>query len=585
MADRSASMAELMPLRVPHGHYDVAILGGGLAGLSLALQLKRQRPESRILLLDKRTEPARLAAFKVGESSVEIGAHYYRDIVGVRDHLEEKQLRKLGLRFFLPAQGNSDITKRVEFCTPAHHTAYTHQIDRGLFENELFNRCFAEGIDAFRGFRVQDVELGDEKHTVTASHEAGDVTVTARWVSDATGRGNFLRRKLDIGTDTAHNINAAWFRLAGGLDWEQEWSDDEEWVDRMPERGQRLYSTTHLIDDGYWLWLIQLATGPISIGICADPRFHPFERINSFDAFLDWMREHEPQLAQSVENRQGDVLDFLRIENFSYASDRLMSGKDRWTLHGEAVGFIDALYSPGSDFIAYTNTFGGQVINADLDGTVDDIEEYADFYNDFFFKLFNATLHLYTDKYQLFGNPQVFVLKAVFDSFNYFATLGSPFLHGRMREREDIERLVAMYQESLIPMVERMQQFFMDWNELERTHYEGVSVLSKQFEPYIRAQESMSLPAEGDQLFERAAELVENVKALSVWMFHKAAKNLPDPPDEDQPINPLAISLNPDRWEEDGLFSDDGITLAQAREKLAGIEEMDLEARGAVVAG
>ena len=68
-------------------------------------------------------------------------------------------------------------------------------------------------------------------------------------------------------------------------------------------------------------------------------------------------------------------------------------------------------------------------------------------------------------------------------------------------------------------------------------------------------------------------------------MFHKAAKNLPDPPDEDAAINPLAISLQPERWEEDGLFSDDGITLAQAREVLAGVEEMDLEARGAVVAG
>ena len=31
MEDRSASMLELKSLHVPHGHYDVAILGGGLA--------------------------------------------------------------------------------------------------------------------------------------------------------------------------------------------------------------------------------------------------------------------------------------------------------------------------------------------------------------------------------------------------------------------------------------------------------------------------------------------------------------------------------------------------------------------------
>ena len=38
---------------------------------------------------DKRTEPAPEAAFKVGESSVEVGAHYYREVIGMRDHLEQ----------------------------------------------------------------------------------------------------------------------------------------------------------------------------------------------------------------------------------------------------------------------------------------------------------------------------------------------------------------------------------------------------------------------------------------------------------------------------------------------------------------
>src|SRR6267142_4727681 len=187
MGDRSASMPEFMPLRLPEGHYDVAILGGGLAGLSMGLQLIRERPDTRILIAEKRADPPREAAFKVGESSVEIGAHYYRDVVGMRDHLEERQLRKHGLRFFLPAGDNSDITKRVEFCTPAHHAAFTHQIDRGRFENELFNRNVEHGVDAVRGFRVLEVDLGggDEEHRVKLGHEGGDLTVTAHWVVDA----------------------------------------------------------------------------------------------------------------------------------------------------------------------------------------------------------------------------------------------------------------------------------------------------------------------------------------------------------------------------------------------------------------
>ena len=62
--------------------YDVAILGGGQAGLTLALQLKKIRPATRILVIEKQTYPFPEAAHKVGESTVEISGHYLRDEIG-----------------------------------------------------------------------------------------------------------------------------------------------------------------------------------------------------------------------------------------------------------------------------------------------------------------------------------------------------------------------------------------------------------------------------------------------------------------------------------------------------------------------
>ena len=55
---------------------------------------------------------------------------------------------------------------------------------------------------------------------------------------------------------------------------------------------------------------------------------------------------------------------------------------------------------------------------------------------------------------------------------------------------------------------------------------------------------------------------------------------LPDgAPDEDQKINPYAISLDPDRWEADGLFNGDGMSLAEARQTPAGgMENLFMEA-------
>ena len=61
---------------------DVIILGGGLAGLTLALQLRKRFGQLDIVVLERLRHPVPEAAHKVGESSVEIGAHYFDSVLG-----------------------------------------------------------------------------------------------------------------------------------------------------------------------------------------------------------------------------------------------------------------------------------------------------------------------------------------------------------------------------------------------------------------------------------------------------------------------------------------------------------------------
>ena len=68
---------------------DLTILGGGLAGLSLALQVRQQLPDAKITVLEKRQHPVPEAAHKVGESTVEVAAHYFGKVLGLKQHIAD----------------------------------------------------------------------------------------------------------------------------------------------------------------------------------------------------------------------------------------------------------------------------------------------------------------------------------------------------------------------------------------------------------------------------------------------------------------------------------------------------------------
>ena len=216
---------------------------------------------------------------------------------------------------------------------------------------------------------MTDVEIGDP-HRVTIAPRAGgeESTVQARWLVDASGRSWILKRKLGLLEENGHMVNSVWFRLAGGLDIE-DWADpdDEEFFGRMSERGLRQFSTNHLCGKGYWMWMIPLSSGPISIGIVADPSFHAMDEMNTLDKAIDWIREHEPQLGES--HRRADATrsrTSSRSRTSRTAPSRSFSGSDRWCLVGEAGAFLDPFYSPGSDFIALSNTFTTDLITREL---------------------------------------------------------------------------------------------------------------------------------------------------------------------------------------------------------------------------
>jgi len=440
-------------------HYDVAILGGGLAGGCLARQLRQEAPALRVLVVEKRPHPVPEAAFKVGESSVEIGAHYFQKRLGLELHLRSQHLEKLGLRYFFPHGDNRDLTQRVELGPPSFPPVPSFQVDRGRLENFLLQTNADLGATVLDGWRVRSITLdGAAAHRVSLSGPGRTRDITARWIVDASGRAGLLKRQLGLVRPSTHGANAAWWRVGSRVKID-DWSDDPAWRARVPS-GLRWQSTNHLMGTGYWVWLIPLGSGSHSFGIVADADIHPFARMNRFERALDWLREFEPQCAAVAEAHASELEDFLALQHFAHGCARVFS-PDRWALVGEAGVFTDPFYSPGSDFIAIGNDYVTDLIVRDAHR--EDVAARAEAFNATYLRLFDAFIRLYDGQYPIMGNAQVMTAKVSWDNACYWAMMALLFFQRRFRQPEFIASIEPMLRRFFL-LHARMQQFLNAWD-------------------------------------------------------------------------------------------------------------------------
>lgn len=442
--------------------FDVVILGGGLAGLTQAIQIKKARPATSIMVVEKQNFPRPEAAFKVGESTQEMAAHYFGKVIGLKPHLDQDELLKFGVRFFFSYGDNSDIAHRIEAGRTYFSPVKSYQLDRGRFENVLAEECLKLGIRLEENAKATIGEISKFGHQVNLEEPTGKVRVNARWLVDASGRSSLIKRRLGLQKESGHNVNATWFRIKQNIDLNT-WSDLYEWRSRAGSTNRR-FSTNHIMGKGYWIWFIPLASGSTSIGIVSDPRFHPFGELNRFDRALAWLKQYEPQIAAIVEEAQPDLQDFRVLKHFSYSATKVYSA-DRWCLTGEAGVFLDPLYSPGSDYIAVSNTYVADLIQRDLEG--ESIEERVNWYDQMFLSLFESSLLGYRDQYELFGNSQVMMAKLVWDGAIYWGFPALLYCQDRWTDLKFMRSVMAGVRKCS-RLQTKMQQFFQAWHQIDQ---------------------------------------------------------------------------------------------------------------------
>ena len=538
--------------------YDVAICGAGLAGLTLARQLKQTLPNLSIILLDRLARPLPEATHKVGESTLSVGTYYLANVLGLQDYLDKCHLPKLGLRYFFgntqgafaerPELGQSEFFQR----------SHPYQLDRGRLENDLRQFNIDMGIELLEHCSVKDIELSktlEIPHQITYTQaDKKNKTIQALWVIDALGRRRLLQNKLGLAKPNNPRYNAVWFRLKGLVDV----SDfvpvsNHQWHDRVPYNN-RYYSTNHLCGDGYWVWLIPLSSGYTSIGIVADEEIHPFGSYHTYDLAYQWLEKHEPVLALHLRGKQ--PADFKKMPRYSYSSQQVFSS-NRWACIGEAGIFTDPFHSSGTDLIALSNCLTTQMIELDLKAqlTGEAVEEM----NHFFLTYRDRMTHRIQSYYSCFTNEVVVALKYIWDIMTAWA-FNSPLMYGSLLLDNHKRALLNQFYEHFAPLEERVQQLFLDWSKqsLQRVTYDYVDYTQIAFMNQHRGRNFAPQNTE-QELIERQFANLELFEEFAQAIFLIA---ITDTMPEELPkvtatgwLNAWAISLNPSQWSTEGLFS------------------------------
>ena len=379
--------------------YDVAIIGGALAGAATAILLLREQPHLRVLVIEKSATFPR----KVGEATVEVSAYFLGRVLGLTQYLNEAHLVKQGMRFWFANERTHTIEECSEIGGRYLARVAAYQVDRSTLDAEVLRRACGLGAELLRPASVQNVELrpGAEQ-TLTVRHGEKIETISARWVIDASGPAALLARQNGWWrANTEHPTTSVWARWRNVQDW-----DSYELSRKFPGwanqcHGIRATATNHFMGDGWWAWCIPLKGGDVSIGVVFDQRrVHWPEEGSLGQRLKDFLGKH-PVAAEIMRDAEWVESDVHWRKNLPYSSTRLAG--DGFVLVGDAGAFMDPFYSPGMDWLSLTSWQASAMILAERQGKehLPLVEAFQQNFTRSYERWFRA---LYKDKYDYLGD-------------------------------------------------------------------------------------------------------------------------------------------------------------------------------------
>ncbi|PTU86833.1 tryptophan halogenase [Staphylococcus pasteuri] len=354
--------------------YDVAIIGGGPAGSTIATLLAKKGRS--VILFEKEQFPR----YHIGESLV-TGVMPILKELGIDSEMEKEEfIKKYGITL---VWGNHSKPWKISFeeADPNNNAEfkYTFEVEREKFDYILLQHAIKSGVEVHQNTLVKKVNYKNNR-CVGLSYKSGEDEITeiqSDFVVDASGQSALISKKnKNINYDEELKNLAVWSYFKDGKRYE-----DTEYGNIIIEN----------IKDG-WLWYIPQRDNITSVGYVAPTtRFKKQNIKNILPESIDKSSEVKKMLEPATEISQRRT-----IKDWSYHSEKFAG--PGYLLTGDAAGFVDPLFSTGVFLAMNSASLGARIINEILDSPENEQElflEYEEKYKSFLSKVTDFVHYFY----------------------------------------------------------------------------------------------------------------------------------------------------------------------------------------------
>jgi flavin-dependent dehydrogenase len=329
------------------GSYEVVVVGGGPAGATVGALTAEQG--HRVLILERSSVPR----FHLGESLIP-ETYWTLKRLGLIEQLQQSAFPKKFSVQFVSEDGEESAPFYFDEYK-SHESSQTWQVERSEFDRMLLERAEQLGAVVRTDAQVLTVMFDGDRATgvrvkLTGQGGSENLEIPAKIVVDATGQSTFLANRLGLKRpDDRLKKGSVWSYFRGAL---RDTGRDEGATIILQSAGKMS-----------WFWYIPLPDDIVSVG-CTGNLSEMFagDRGGPEQIFHQELARC-PGMQHRLKNAV-PVTEYLTTRDFSYSAAQ--AAGPGWILVGDALGFIDPVYSSGVFLALKSGEFAADALHEAL---------------------------------------------------------------------------------------------------------------------------------------------------------------------------------------------------------------------------